>query len=136
MLVQSVSVEITQQQKTNRNIHRGWKLKSIASGVRNTQYIERSSRGTSSIGRARDSKSRGWGFESSVPRMEKSMDKLRAFLKGVRQEIDRVSWPGKKLVQKATVGVIIFSLFFGIYLWVMDLAFTRVIRFLLLLRSG
>ena len=64
------------------------------------------------------------------------MDKLRAFLKGVRQEIDRVSWPGKKLVQKATVGVIIFSLFFGIYLWVMDLAFTRVIRFLLLLRSG
>ncbi len=64
------------------------------------------------------------------------MNRIKTFLKGVKQEIDRVSWPDKKLVQKATIVVIIFALFFGIYLWVMDLAFTRIIHFLLSLRSG
>ncbi|RMH81123.1 MAG: preprotein translocase subunit SecE [Acidobacteria bacterium] len=63
------------------------------------------------------------------------MERIKSFLKSVRQEIDRVSWPGRELVTKATVSVIIFSLVFGISLWVFDLIFTRLIHFLLSLRG-
>ena len=58
------------------------------------------------------------------------MDKFIAFLKEVRQEIRKVSWPDKKLVTRATISVIIFSLCFGIYLWIVDLAFTKILSFI------
>ncbi len=64
------------------------------------------------------------------------MDRVKQFLKDLRQELNKVSWPNKKLVQKASISVIIFSLFFGIYLWIVDLAFTRIIHFLLSLRGS
>ncbi len=64
------------------------------------------------------------------------MEKIKDFLKGVRQEIRRVSWPDKKLVTKATISVIIFSLFIGIYLWLLDIGFTRMIHFVLSLRGS
>ncbi len=63
------------------------------------------------------------------------MERIRQFLVSVRQELYRVSWPEKKMVIKATVGVIIFSLTFGISLWVFDLVFTRLVHFLLALRG-
>ncbi|MCS6998108.1 MAG: preprotein translocase subunit SecE [Aquificaceae bacterium] len=63
------------------------------------------------------------------------MERLKEFIKSVRKELDRVSWPGRNLVVKATVSVIIFSLAFGISLWVFDLVFTRLIHFLLSLRG-
>jgi preprotein translocase subunit SecE len=63
------------------------------------------------------------------------MERIRQFLVSVRQELYRVSWPEKKTVIKATVGVIIFSLTFGISLWVFDLVFTRLVHFLLALRG-
>ncbi len=58
------------------------------------------------------------------------MDKILNFLKEVRQELRKVSWPDKKLVIRATVSVIIFSLFFGIYLWIVDLTFTKLLSFI------
>ncbi|GAB6078946.1 preprotein translocase subunit SecE [Hydrogenobaculum acidophilum] len=58
------------------------------------------------------------------------MDKILNFLKEVRQELRKVSWPDKKLVIRATVSVIIFSLFFGIYLWIVDLTFTKILSFI------
>ncbi|AEF18656.1 MAG: preprotein translocase subunit SecE [Hydrogenobaculum sp.] len=58
------------------------------------------------------------------------MDKILSFLKEVRQELRKVSWPDKKLVIRATVSVIIFSLFFGIYLWIVDLSFTKILSFI------
>jgi len=71
-----------------------------------------------------------------VPRMEKRMEKIKNFLRGVRQEINRVSWPDKNLALKATISVIMFSLIFGTYLWLLDIAFVRIINFLLSLRGG
>jgi len=67
--------------------------------------------------------------------MEKDMGRFLAFLKSARQELDRVSWPDRKLVIKATVSVIIFSLLLGVSLWVFDLAFTRLVHFILSLRG-
>ncbi|MCS7262049.1 MAG: preprotein translocase subunit SecE [Aquificaceae bacterium] len=63
------------------------------------------------------------------------MEKVKEFLRTTRKELDRVSWPTRNLVVKATVSVIIFSLAFGISLWVFDLVFTRLIHFLLSLRG-
>jgi preprotein translocase subunit SecE len=67
--------------------------------------------------------------------MEK-MERIKSFLKSVRQELDRISWPSKDLAIKATVSVIIFALIIGIYLWVLDIVFVRIINFLLSLRGG
>jgi preprotein translocase subunit SecE len=67
--------------------------------------------------------------------MEK-MERIKSFLKSVRQELDRISWPSKDLAIKATISVIIFALIIGIYLWVLDIVFVRIINFLLSLRGG
>ena len=64
------------------------------------------------------------------------MRKLKEFLQGVRSELRRVTWPDRKLVIKATISVIIFSLVVGVYLWVLDLAFTRILSFILALRGA
>ncbi len=73
---------------------------------------------------------------SSPPRpVGKEMERLKEFIKSVRKELDKVSWAKRNLVVKATISVIIFSLTFGISLWVFDLVFTRLIHFLLSLRG-
>lgn len=64
------------------------------------------------------------------------MERIKNFIKGVRQEVDRVAWPDRKLVTKATISVIIFSLLIGIYLWLLDVGFTRMIHLLLSLRGS
>ncbi|HAV40154.1 MAG: preprotein translocase subunit SecE [Aquificota bacterium] len=63
------------------------------------------------------------------------MERLKEFIKSLKKELDKVSWPGRDLVIKATISVIIFSLAFGISLWIFDLIFTRLIHFLLSLRG-
>ncbi|MFN7065429.1 MAG: preprotein translocase subunit SecE [Aquificaceae bacterium] len=63
------------------------------------------------------------------------MERVKDFIKSIKKELNKVSWPTKNLVIKATISVIIFSLFFGISLWVFDLVFTRLIHFLLSLRG-
>jgi preprotein translocase subunit SecE len=68
--------------------------------------------------------------------MEEKMERIKNFLRSVRQELDRVSWPSKDLAIKATISVIIFALVVGTYLWILDIAFVRIINFLLSLRGG
>ncbi|MFN3976964.1 MAG: preprotein translocase subunit SecE [Aquificaceae bacterium] len=63
------------------------------------------------------------------------MERLKEFIRSLKKELDKVSWPGRNLVVKATISVIIFSLAFGISLWLFDLVFTRLIHFLLSLRG-
>ncbi|WP_448588192.1 preprotein translocase subunit SecE [Thermocrinis sp.] len=64
------------------------------------------------------------------------MEKIKNFLKSVKQELNRVSWPSRNLALRATVSVIIFSFVIGLYLWVLDIAFVKIINFLLSLRGG
>ncbi len=64
------------------------------------------------------------------------MGKISEFLREVRSELRRVSWPNRKLVTRATVSVIIFSLAIGVYLWVLDLAFTRILYMIFSLRGS
>ena len=58
-------------------------------------------------GRARDSVTGWWG-------------RSRRFLSEVRNEMGRVTWPGRKEVYATTFVVILTSVFFGIYLFALD----------------
>ena len=49
----------------------------------------------------------------------------RLFLSEVRNELKRVTWPSQKEVYATTVVVILVSIFFGVYLWVLDLGLDK-----------
>ena len=48
------------------------------------------------------------------------IERLRLFLSEVRNELKRVTWPSQKEVSATTVVVILVSIFFGLYLFVLD----------------
>ncbi len=43
----------------------------------------------------------------------------------MRSELKKVTWPGRKEVYSTTLVVIATSIFFGFYLWGLDLVFSR-----------
>ena len=57
-------------------------------------------------------------------------DRARAFLSDVRNEMKRVTWPSRREVYATTVVVILVSVFFGVYLWVVDLALSSAVHWL------
>ena len=54
-------------------------------------------------------------------------DNGRTFLTEVRNEMRRVTWPSRKEVYATTVVVILTSVFFGVYLWGVDMALSSFI---------
>jgi preprotein translocase subunit SecE len=56
------------------------------------------------------------------------IERARVFLSEVRNELKRVTWPGRKEVYSTTVVVIIVSIFFGLYLWGLDQLLLRIIQ--------
>ena len=68
-------------------------------------------------GRARESVTGWWG-------------RARRFLTEVRNETGRVTWPSRKEVYATTIVVILTSIFFGLYLWGVDLILTRTIEWI------
>lgn len=53
------------------------------------------------------------------------------FLKEVYQELRKVVWPSKELVRNATLIVIVFTLLVAIYLWGLDILFSKLITFVI-----
>ena len=53
--------------------------------------------------------------------------RLGPFLKEVRAEVKKVTWPSRNEVYSTTIVVILATIFFGIYLYVMDLIFSSAI---------
>ena len=51
----------------------------------------------------------------------------RTFLVEVRNELKRVTWPSKKEVYATTFVVILTSIFFGLYLWGIDLLLNTIV---------
>ncbi len=49
------------------------------------------------------------------------------FLKEVRAEVKKVTWPSRKEVYSTTIVVIIATFFFGFYLFFMDIIFSWVV---------
>ena len=54
-------------------------------------------------------------------------NRSRTFLVEVRNELKRVTWPSQKEVYATTVMVILTSAFFGLFLWLVDLALTHAV---------
>jgi len=50
------------------------------------------------------------------------------FLKEVRAEIKKVTWPSRSEIYSTTIVVIIATIFFGFYLYFMDIIFSYVIK--------
>jgi preprotein translocase subunit SecE len=65
----------------------------------------------------------GW-----VPR---KVGEARSFLSEVRSELKKVTWPGRTEVYSTTLVVIATSIFFGFYLWGLDVVFSRVLSLVL-----
>ena len=47
-------------------------------------------------------------------------EQMRVFLSEVRNELKRVTWPSQKEVYATTIVVILTSMLFGIYLYIVD----------------
>jgi preprotein translocase subunit SecE len=65
-------------------------------------------------GRAKESVTGWWG-------------RSRRFLSEVRNETARVTWPSRKEVYATTVVVILTSIFFGVYLYGIDVLFSGIV---------
>ena len=58
------------------------------------------------------------------------IERARLFLSEVRNELKRVTWPSQKEVYATTIVVILTSIFFGVYLWGVDLFLTKTLGWL------
>ena len=61
----------------------------------------------------------------------RKLAEARSFLSEVRTELKKVTWPSRKEVYQTTLVVIATSIFFGFYLWALDLGFSRVLSLVL-----
>ena len=68
-------------------------------------------------GRARESVTGWWG-------------RSRRFLTEVRNETGRVTWPSRKEVYATTIVVILMSVFFGVYLYGIDVVLDRIMAWI------
>ncbi len=57
-------------------------------------------------------------------------DRARTFLSEVRNEMKRVTWPARREVYATTVVVILVSVFFGLYLWLIDMTLSSAVHWL------
>jgi preprotein translocase subunit SecE len=57
-------------------------------------------------------------------------ERMRVFLSEVRNELKRVTWPSQKEVYATTIVVIVTSIFFGMYLFLLDLGIDKVVTWI------
>jgi preprotein translocase subunit SecE len=57
-------------------------------------------------------------------------ERMRLFLSEVRNELKRVTWPTSREVYATTIVVILVSMFFGLYLWLLDIGMDRIVRWI------
>ena len=77
---------------------------------------------------AADNEKRGVPVLGWFPRKYRE---AREFLGEVRSELKKVTWPSRQEVRSTTLVVIATSIFFGFYLWGLDLVFSRVLSLVL-----
>ena len=58
------------------------------------------------------------------------IERARLFLSEVRNELKRVTWPTQKEVYATTVVVILTSIFFGVYLFVLDYGLNSLVQWI------
>ena len=63
--------------------------------------------------------------------LPRKLAELRTFLVEVRTELKKVTWPGRNEVQSTTLVVVLTTVFFGFYLYGMDLGFSWLLSHIL-----
>ena len=58
------------------------------------------------------------------------LERARLFLSEVRNELKRVTWPTRAEVYATTVVVILTSIFFGLYLFILDFGIDRAVTWI------
>ena len=58
------------------------------------------------------------------------LERARTFLVEVRNELKRVTWPSQKEVTATTIVVILVSVFFGLYLFLVDEVFFNIVQWI------
>ncbi len=58
------------------------------------------------------------------------LERMRLFLSEVRNELKRVTWPSRREVYATTVVVILTSIFFGLYLYALDLGMNAIVQWI------
>jgi preprotein translocase subunit SecE len=71
------------------------------------------------------------GLAGVIGWLPRKLAELRAFLVEVRSELRKVTWPSRQEVTSTTLVVVATSIFFGFYLWGLDLAMSRVLSLVL-----
>jgi preprotein translocase subunit SecE len=74
-----------------------------------------------------DDRPAGGGLGGAIGWVPRKLGEGRSFLSEVRTELKKVTWPSRKEVYSTTIVVIATSIFFGFYLWGLDLALSRVL---------
>jgi preprotein translocase subunit SecE len=54
----------------------------------------------------------------------RKIKEIKTFFSEVKSELKKVTWPSRKEVSATTVVVIVTTLFFGFYLWLLDVGFS------------
>jgi len=54
--------------------------------------------------------------------------RIGEYLKDIKGELKKVTWPTKNDLIKTTIAVLVSSLIFGVFLFIVDMIFSRVIN--------
>lgn len=58
------------------------------------------------------------------------LDRWKTFLREVRAEVNKVTWPKRTEVRGTTIVVLVTCVVFGVYLWFVDIVMGRVLTWL------
>ena len=70
-------------------------------------------------------------FSGALGWLPGKLAQLRTFFSEVKAELKKVTWPGKAEVYATTVVVIVTTVFFGFYLFGLDIVFSRLAALIL-----
>jgi preprotein translocase subunit SecE len=85
---------------------------------------------TASMDNANDGSLKRQGIAGVVGKPVEWWRRARTFLAEVRAELRKVTWPSRKEVYATTVVVILTSIFFGTYLWGIDLILNQAVAWI------
>jgi len=58
------------------------------------------------------------------------LERIKSYLKGVRAEVNRVSWPNRSEVISFTALILLLVIVLTIYIWGVDTIFQAILKFL------
>jgi preprotein translocase subunit SecE len=63
----------------------------------------------------------------AVTWLPRKLRELKAFFTEVKAELKKVTWPSQQEVRSTTIVVVATTVFFGFYLWGLDLVFSEIL---------